>query len=594
MQLAPIDWAFIIGFFIIALGIGVAVARKAGSDASQFFLSGRGMPWWLLGFSMVATTFSTDTPNLVTDIVRRNGVAGNWVWWAFLLSGMLTVFVYARLWRRSGVMTDIEFYEIRYSGKPAAFLRGFRALYVGIGLNVVIMSAVSLAAIKIGAIMFQFSPVQSILVASVVTVAFSALGGLRSVILTDFLLFIIAMVGAFAAAWVALSQPEVGGLSGLFSHPNVKDKLDLVPAFDFSTPDSRNLLFSLFLIPLAVQWWAAVYPGSEPGGGGYMAQRMLAAKNENHAVGASLFFNVAHYALRPWPWIIVALASLIIFPELSDIQEKFPHVTDDKLGHDLAYPAMLTFLPPGWLGLVLTSLIAAYMSTISTHLNWGSAYVANDFYKRFIKPEATGKELVRVGRISTVVMMVLAGALALSLQNALAIFDLILGLGAGTGLVFILRWLWWRVNAWSEIVAMITCLLVVLTFQVVYQDHGMEGWQVFSLNVVLTSIAWIGATFLTPPTSPEKLESFCRLVNPPGSGWKPVYDQMAASGQPMAPADNRTNLPRGILSMTLGCVAVYGVLLGTGCLLYGRLGHGLGIFAVAAVAGVSLWRLWRR
>lgn len=590
MQLATIDWTFIIGFFIIALGIGIAVARKAGSDASQFFLSGRGMPWWLLGFSMVATTFSTDTPNLVTDIVRKNGVSGNWVWWAFLLSGMLTVFVYARLWRRSGVMTDIEFYEIRYSGKPAAFLRGFRALYVGIGLNVVIMSAVSLAAIKIGAIMFQFSPLQSILVASLVTVAFSALGGLRSVILTDFLLFIIAMVGAVAAAWVALSQPEVGGLSGLFAHPNVKDKLDLVPAFDLSTPESRNLLFSLFLIPIAVQWWAAVYPGSEPGGGGYMAQRMLAAKDENHAVGAALFFNVAHYALRPWPWIIVALASLIIFPELSDIQEKFPHVTDDKLGDDLAYPAMLTLLPPGLLGLVLTSLIAAYMSTISTHLNWGSAYVANDFYKRFVKPEATDKELVQVGRISTVVMMILAGALALSLQNALAIFDLILGLGAGTGLVFILRWLWWRVNAWSEIVAMITCLFVVLFFQVVNQDHGMEGWQVFSLNVVITSIAWIVATFLTRPTHPETLESFCRLVNPPDSGWKPVYSQMESVPE----VDERVNLPRGILSMVLGCVTVYGVLLGTGCILYGNLGPGLGIFAVATAAGVSLARLWRR
>lgn len=594
MQLAPIDWSFIIGFFVIALVIGIVVARKAGTDASQFFLSGRGMPWWLLGFSMVATTFSTDTPNLVTDIVRRNGVAGNWVWWAFLLTGMLTVFVYARLWRRSGVMTDIEFYEIRYSGKPAAFLRGFRALYVGVGLNVVIMSAVSLAAIKIGAIMFEFTPLQSILAASVVTVIFSAMGGLRSVILTDFLLFILAMTGAFAAAWVALDQPGVGGLSGLFSHPNVKDKLDLVPDFDFSTPESRNLLFSIFIIPLAIQWWASVYPGAEPGGGGYMAQRMLAAKNEKHATGAAFFFNIAHYALRPWPWIIVALASLIVFPELSDIQEKFPHVTDDKLGHDLAYPAMLTFLPAGVLGLVLTSLIAAYMSTISTHLNWGSAYVANDFYKRFVKPEATDKELIRVGRISTVLMMVLAGGLALSMQNALEVFNLILGLGAGTGLVYVLRWLWWRVNAWSEIVAMLTCLTVVLVFQVMYKSHGMEDWQVFSLNVLVTSMAWILATFLTRPTEAKTLDAFCRLVNPPGSGWRPVYDKASEAGKPIAPGSTRASLPMGILNMSLGCVVVYGLLLGTGCLLYGNVIPCLGMYGAALISGVLLYRNWNR
>ncbi len=594
MQLAPVDWAFVIGFFVIALVIGIAVSRKAGEDASQFFLSGRGMPWWLLGFSMVATTFSTDTPNLVTDIVRKNGVAGNWVWWAFLLTGMLTVFVYARLWRRSGVLTDIEFYEIRYSGKPAAFLRGFRSLYVGVGLNVVIMSAVSLAAIKIGAIMFGFSPLQSILVASIVTVIFSAMGGLRSVILTDFLLFILAMTGAVAAAWVALDQPEVGGLSGLFAHPNVKDKLDLVPSFDFSTPESRNLLFSIFLIPIAIQWWASVYPGSEPGGGGYMAQRMLAAKNEQHATGAAFFFNVAHYALRPWPWIIVALASLIVFPELSDIQAKFPQVTDDKLGHDLAYPAMLTFLPKGILGLVITSLIAAYMSTISTHLNWGSAYVANDFYKRFVKPDATDRELIRVGRLSTVLMMVLAGALALSMQNALGVFDLILGLGAGTGLVYILRWLWWRVNAWSEIVAMVTCLLVVLVFQVLHKGHGMEGWQVFSLNVLITSTAWVVATLLTGPSAPEKLEAFCRLVRPPGSGWKKVYERAAAAGRPIPAGDKADNLPRGIVNMSFGCLAVYGLLLGTGCLLYGRLSGALGLFGIAAIAGFLLFRGWKR
>ena len=595
MQLAPIDWTIIVAFFVVALVVGVVVARKAGEDASQFFLSGRGMPWWLLGFSMVATTFSTDTPNLVTDIVRKNGVAGNWVWWAFLLTGMLTVFVYARLWRRSGVLTDIEFYEIRYSGKPAAFLRGFRALYVGVGLNVVIMSAVSLAAIKIGAIMFGFSPLQSILVASVVTVVFSAMGGLRSVILTDFLLFILAMTGAVAAAVVALGLPEVGGLSGLFAHPNVQDKLDLVPDFDFSTPESRNLLFSIFLIPIAIQWWASVYPGSEPGGGGYMAQRMLAAKNEEHATGAAFFFNVAHYALRPWPWIIVALASLIVFPELSDIREKFPQVTDDKLGHDLAYPAMLTFLPSGILGLVVTSLMAAYMSTISTHLNWGSAYVANDFYKRFVKPDATDRELIRVGRISTVLMMVLAGALALSMQNALGVFDLILGLGAGTGLVYVLRWLWW----WAG-----QCLerdrrdgdLPAGRARLPGDLQGPRDGRVAGLFA--QCFDYLDGLDCGHLPHPADGAGETGGILPPGqtAGLR-VEGCLREGGGGRASdsgGDKADNLPRGVLNMSLGCLFVYGLLLGTGSLLYGRLGAALGLFAIAAVSGIAVFRLWKR
>lgn len=361
MKLTTLDWSIIAAYFAIALAVGLWASRRAGSSARGFFLAGRDMPWWLLGVSMVATTFSTDTPNLVTDLVRNDGVSGNWVWWAFLLTGMLTVFVYARLWRRSEVMTDIEFYELRYGGKPAAFLRGFRALYLGLVFNVLVMAAVSLAAIKLGAILLDWPGWLTLLVAGSVTLLYSGLGGLRAVILTDFIQFILAMVGSIWATVVILGRDEIGGLSGLLQHPNVVEKTAMLP--DFSQPD---IWIPLMLIPLAVQWWASYYPGAEPGGGGYIAQRMFSAKSEGHAVGATLLFNVAHYALRPWPWILVALASLIVFPELDDLRAAFPGVDESKVGDDLAYPAMLSLLPAGLLGLVSASLLAAFMSTMST------------------------------------------------------------------------------------------------------------------------------------------------------------------------------------------------------------------------------------
>ncbi|MEM1137307.1 MAG: sodium:solute symporter family protein, partial [Bacteroidota bacterium] len=438
MTLTSIDWLFIALFFIISTAIGIITSKQAGKSAQDFFLSGRNMPWWLLGVSMVATTFSADTPNLVADIVRNNGVAGNWVWWAFLLTGMLTVFVYARLWRKSGVLTDLEFYEIRYSGKEAAFLRGFRALYLGVFFNVCIMATVSLAAIKIGNIMLGLSPVQTLLIASIVTVLYSSLGGLKGVLITDFFQFIIAMAGILWATFVILDLPEINGITNLLQHENVSNKLSFLP--DFS--DSENLVV-LFIIPIAVQWWSVWYPGSEPGGGGYIAQRMISAKSEKHAIGATFFYNVAHYALRPWPWIIISLASLVIFPEVADIKKAFPNIDDSILGNDIAFPAMLTFLPAGLAGLVLASLIAAFMSTISTHLNWGSSYVVYDFYKRFVNPEASEKSLVYVGRVTTVLLMLFASLLALVLTNALQAFNILLTIGAGTGLLFILRWFWW-------------------------------------------------------------------------------------------------------------------------------------------------------
>jgi len=413
MVLEWVDWFSIIAFFLVSLVVGISVARKAGSSSTEFFASGRSMPWWLLGVSMVATTFSADTPNLVTDIVRQHGVAGNWKWWAFLLTGMVTVFIYAKLWRRSKVLTDIEFYELRYSGRAAAFLRGFRAIYLGVFFNVLIMATVLLAAIKAGGVILGVSPLQTILFLSIVVVIYTMLGGLEGVLITDFIQFGIAMAGAIFAAYVIVNLPQVGGLGGLLSNPAVVGKLSILP--DFS---DTSLLMTVFIIPLAVQWWSVWYPGSEPGGGGYIAQRMLAAKNENHATGATMLFNVAHYALRPWPWILVALASIVVFPDIASLRAAFPDMSPDIVKHDLAYPAMLTFLPAGLLGVVIASIMAAVLSTISTHLNWGASYVVNDFYNRFSRRRPSEKQLVRMGRITIVVLMALSAAVALLLSNS--------------------------------------------------------------------------------------------------------------------------------------------------------------------------------
>ncbi len=592
MQLTALDWSFVIGFFVVTLVVGLVVARRAGKNTSEFFLSGRSMPWWLLGMSMVATTFSTDTPNLVTDFVRQRGVAGNWAWWAFLLTGMLTVFVYARLWRRSGILTDVEFYELRYSGKPAAFLRGFRALYLGVFFNICIMAAVSLAAIKIGHVLLGLKPIHTILLAAIVTVVFSAAGGFRAVVLTDFLLFIIAMIGAFAAAIVALNLPEVGGLKGLLAHPNLQGKLALLPAF--KNPDgssNMNTVVGILIIPLAVQWWSVWYPGAEPGGGGYIAQRMLSARNENHAVGATFFFNAAHYALRPWPWIIVALASLIVFPDLHALAIRFPDMPAAQVKHDLAYPAMLTFLPHGLMGLVVASLIAAYMSTISTHLNWGSSYVVNDFWVRFVNPHASDREQVWVGRVSTILLMVVAGILALYLSNAVQAFNILLQIGAGTGLLFILRWFWWRINPYSELVAMIASFLVALYMEFRAPD-SLADWHKLVIGVGVTTVCWLVATVLTPSDDPATLRSFYKLTRPGGPGWRKVIEDARRDGEEITgPERGRSNLPRGILCMVVGCTAIYSALFGTGYWLYGQATPAIIFTGIFVVSGLLLAKL---
>ena len=578
MTLSSLDWTIIGVYFALSLIVGLWVSRQAGKDTKSFFLAGRNMPWWLLGVSMVATTFSTDTPNLVTDLVRQNGVSGNWGWWAFLLTGMLTVFVYANLWRRSGVLTDIEFYELRYSGKPAAFLRGFRALYLGLVFNVLVMGTVSLAAVKFGEIVLGLPGWVTLTIACSITLAYSTLGGLKAVIITDFVQFTLAMIGSIWGMFYILGLPEIGGLSNLISHANVVDKLSLIP--DLSNP---NAWVPVLLVPLAVQWWASYYPGAEPGGGGYIAQRMFSAKDEKNAVGATFFFNVAHYALRPWPWILIALASLIVFPELSDIQKAFPNLPADKLGHDVAYPAMLTLLPSGLLGLVAASLIAAFMSTMSTQLNLGASYLVNDFYHRFIRPDASEKQLVRAGRLFTVISIILGGGLGLLLTSAGQAFTLLLMIGAGTGMIYILRWFWWRINAYTEIVAMISSIIIAGYFN--FGNSALEGWEKIVIGALLTTIVWIAATYFTPPDDEETLRNFVKKVNPGGPGWAKYSDGVSTEPWPV---------PHGILSMVLGCTAVYGFLLGVGQLIYGYTESGLMICGLGIIASIGLFKVWKK
>ncbi len=590
IQLTDLDKGIILFFFLLVLAIGFAVSKKSSQSSKEYFLSGRTLPWWLLGLSMVATTFSTDTPNLVTDIVRQNGVSGNWVWWIFLLTGLLTVFVYAKLWRRSDVNTDMEFYELRYSGWAGRFLRGFRSVYLGIIFNVLAMAGVTLAAIKIGAIMLDISALETVLYAGGVTLIFSSVGGFRGVVYTDFILFFTAMIGAVGAAYYLVNLPEVGGMSGILSNELVLSKVSILP--DLS---DEYTFWTLMVIPLAVQWWSAWYPGAEPGGGGYIAQRMLAAKSENHALGATLFFNIMHYALRPWPWILVALASLIIFPDLDSIRETFPNVVEDKIGHDLAYPAMLTLLPTGLLGFVLASLVSAYMSTISTHLNWGSSYVVNDFYKQLINKNASEKELVNVGRISVVILMIISSIFALALTNAYQLFDIILMFGAGTGSIFILRWFWWRINAWSEIAAMLSSGLISILFanekiaSAIFNENFIEPYFKLPVIVLITTIVWLVVTFVTKPDDDQKLIEFYKKTRPGGPGWKRIVNLPDFKNEK---GYNKTwAVPRGILCMLVGCLAIYSALFSTGYFIYGELYLGLILLSSTIIFSILLFNL---
>lgn len=582
MSLSTLDWSIIGCFFLISLLIGLYVSRQSGKSAKNFFLSGKNMPWWLLGISMVATTFSADTPNLVTDIVRQNGVAGNWVWWAFLITGMLTAFIYAKLWNRSKVMTDLEFYELRYGGKSASFLRGFRAIYLGVFFNVLVMATVCLAVAKIGQIILGISPLQTLLIASVVTVLYSALGGLKGIVLTDFFQFALAMIGTILATIYILNIPEIDGLQNLLSHTNVKDKLSIIPSV------KSDLFLTVFVLPIAIQWWSAWYPGAEPGGGGYIAQRILSAKSESGAVKATLLFNLAHYAIRPWPWIIIALASLVLYPDLTSIESAFPN-SSNLIGHDIAYPAMLTHLPSGLIGLVLASIIAAFMSTISTHLNWGSSYVVNDFYSRFVNVNATEKQLVWVGRISTVILMLLSVFVALLLSSAKEAFDIIVMMGAGTGLLFILRWFWWRINIWSEISAMLGSLFLGFYWKFFYSGGIGDGTKLV-LSVCITTLFWIVITLLTKPEKEKTLIRFYRLIKPGGIGWQRIKEKNSTHNY----EKTLSNLPLEVLATFIGAFFIYSLLFGIGYLIYSTYLYAVISLLISAICLFILIKIWKK
>ncbi len=582
MRVTSLDWAIVVVSIVVSFLPALFLARRAGKSTAEFFTSGRSAPWWLIGVSMVATTFSTDTPNLVTNMVREKGVSDNWLWWSFLLTGMATVFFYARMWRRSGVLTDLEFYEIRYSGRAAGFVRGFRSIYLGLFFNCVIMASVNLAAAKIANVVLGWPMGKTLVVCALLNVAFAATSGLWGVLVTDFIQFGVAMTGSFAAAYYALKQPEVGGLAGLFHSIDAKT-LSFLP--DFS---DWRLALSVLIIPITIQWWSVWYPGAEPGGGSYIAQRMLASRSERDALAGTLFFNCAHYALRPWPWIIVGLSSMLVFPRLSDIARAFPYVDRSLIGHDMAYPAMLKFLPVGFLGVMIAGMLAAYVSTLSTHLNWGTSYLVHDFYRRFIRPGREERHYVAVGRLVTALLMVAAAFLTLVLDTARQTFDLLLSVGAGTGLIYLLRWFWWRVNAWSEVAAMASSFLVAVGFFIAGKSgHAVATHVSLVITVAATTLVWLVTTYLTKPTDRATLVSFYRLVRPAGPGWRSIR---AETGVPSSP----DSLPQAFLGWILGCVFVYAALFGTGSLLYGRTELAVVWIVLFLSSGAGLVRLLPR
>ncbi len=600
MKLQLLDWLIVFATLFICFIPALFFGKRAGKNTSEYFVSGRAVPWWLAGLSMVATTFSSDTPNLVTDIVRQKGVAGNWVWWAFVLTGVATVFFYARLWRRSEVMTDLEFYELRYSGKAASVVRGFRALYLGLFFNSVIMASVNLAACKIANVLFGLPRWETLLLVGLLNVIFAAHSGLWGVLVIDMIQFFIKMTAVVAAAYFAVKH--VGGLGVLVEKlssplptPDGKAMLNYLNVLpDFS--NHWDIAVAIFIMPIAVQWWATWYPGAEPGGGSYIAQRMLASKSERDSLGAVLFFNVAHYALRPWPWILVALCSLIVYPRLSDIQAAFPNLDPNLLGHDIAYPAMLKFLPVGFVGLMVGGLIAAHSSTILTHLNWGSSYLVHDFYQRFIRKGAAERHYVFVGRLTTIGLFVASAAAVYLIDSAKATFDIILQVGAGTGLLYLLRWYWWRITAWCEVVAMVSSFAVSLVL-LIMQKNGVAPFSTHHallITIAFTTMCWMLTAFFGPQTDRATLVAFCNKVRPFGPGWRSIREAAGISDSEVAAT--RDNIPLALLGWSAGCAVIWSSLFTVGNFLYGRYSLAsllLGVFVTSGL--VLLWvmrRLW--
>ena len=602
MHLQALDWLVVAATLAVCFVPALFFGKRSGKDTKEFFASGRSVPWWLAGLSMVATTFSSDTPNLVTDIVRRQGVAGNWQWWAFVLTGVATVFFFARLWRRSGVLTDLEFYELRYSGRAARLVRGFRAVYLGFFFNCVIMATVNLAAVKIANVLFGMSDWQTLLLVGLLNVVFAAHSGLWGVLVIDMIQFFVKMSAVIAAAYFAVKS--VGGLSVLVAkvgalHGPVDHAipgfsyLDMLPSFAPHNTDLWDLAAAVFILPIAIQWWAVWYPGAEPGGGSYIAQRMLASKSERDSLGGVLFFNVAHYVLRPWPWILVGLCSLVVYPTLGDIRAAFPNLDPKWLGHDIAYPAMIsTVLPVGWMGLMVGGLVAANSSTILTHLNWGASYLIHDFYKRFLRPGRSERHYVTAGRLATIGLFASAAGMMYLMTSAKDSFDLILQIGAGTGLLYILRWFWWRINAWCEVVAMASSFVISIVFLVTEKQglHTPSSVRLV-LTILFTTLCWVVAAYVAPATDAEVLRTFYRKVKPFGPGWRRFRD---TEGFAATETETGDNIPLALVGWVSGCATIWSSLFAVGNFLYGRAGYAAVCCAVFAVSGFVLVRVVRR
>jgi solute:Na+ symporter, SSS family len=623
IHLSGLDWAIIVGSILICFVPALFYGKKSSESTSEFFASGRSVPWWLAGLSMVATTFSSDTPNWVTEQVRKFGVAGNWQWWAFVLTGVATVFFFARLWRRSGVMTDLEFYELRYSGKAASVVRGFRAVYLGLFFNCFIMGMVTLAACKIANILFGMPYWQTIVICGVLNVVFAAHSGLWGVLIIDMVQFFIKMTAVFAAAYFSLKEvarktgvgeTAFAGLQKLVetlgkqqvtvpkgTHEPVMSAIDgtgqpilnILPDFGASGSYLWDLALMIFIVPIAIGWWANWYPGAEPGGGSYIAQRMLASKSEKDSLGGTLFFNVAHYVLRPWPWIITALCSIIIYPDLASIKEAFPDADPNLIGHDSGFPAMLKFLPVGFMGLMVGGLIAANSSTILTHLNWGASYLIHDFYRRFINSTASERHYVNAGRLCTLLLYIIAALLSTVMSSAQEAFQILLQIGAGTGLLYMLRWFWWRINAWCEIVAMISSFLIAVGFFIA-KKNGLEinFAKEIIIGVSLTSVTWLTAAFVAPQTDRQTLLSFFRKVQPAGPGWDAVRREAGVPESTVKESGDHMGL--ATLGWVSGCAVIWSSLFAIGKFLYGEMTMAWILTGVFVVSGFVLLQVIRK
>ena len=593
MHLHLVDWIIVAVSLLVCFVPALFYGKRAGKSTSEFFASGRAVPWWLAGLSMVATTFSSDTPNLVTDIVRRQGVSGNWVWWAFTLTGVATVFFYARLWRRSGVLTDLEFYELRYSGKAASVVRGFRSIYLGFFFNCMIMATVNLAACKIAAVLFGLPRWQTLALVGGLNVVFAAVSGLWGVLVIDMIQFFIKMTAVIAAAYFAVKH--IGGMHTLVSTLSAKtgpggiNYLNILPDFK----NTWDIAVAVFIMPIAVQWWAVWYPGAEPGGGSYIAQRMLASKSEKDSLGSVLFFNIAHYVLRPWPWILVGLCSIIVYPQLADIQKAFPNLDPSLIGHDIAFPAMLKFLPVGFIGLMVGGLIAANSSTNLTHLNWGASYLVHDFYRRFLRRGAEEKHYVFAGRMATILLFLCAGGLVFVLETAKDSFDIILQVGAGTGLLYLVRWFWWRVNAWCEVNAMIGSFLVSVGLLVLRKNGLILSTHVaLVVTVAITTVCWLLTAFLGPKTDQKTLVDFYKKIHPFGPGWAKIRKE---AGIPESESRSRSeNFPLALIGWVSGCTVIWSALFTVGNFLYGRLTYAYILLGIFIASGLVLLKVINR